>query len=172
MGRSLCQPISRDFRKSTCLLSSVIPTWSQRWQEMCSGTCMGVPLQCSLASQKTSVQKIKYCLWICSYSIILLEIATRSDPIPVSCPNGAHDTTNTTCLLCLVSDGFLWKAMCFRLRSQMWRAHGVLLCLSSSPPRLTAPVPVQLTTWRYVHLTSPACFKLFALLRCFAVPHC
>lgn len=86
----------------------------------------------------------------CSYSIILLEIATRSDPIPVSRPSCVTWPANRL-LLFRVSGGLLRKTMCFRLRSQMWRAHGVLLCLSSSPLRPTAPVPVQLTTWRYVH---------------------
>lgn len=57
MGRTLCQPISRGSRKSTCHLSSVIPTWSQRWQEMCLGTCMDVALQCALMGQKTNVHK-------------------------------------------------------------------------------------------------------------------
>lgn len=169
MGRSLCPPISRGSRKSTCHLSLVIPTWSRRWQEMCSGTCMDGPY-CVLWKIRRHMlcTKTQYCLDIlyynniyyniglfCSYSIILLEIATRSDPIPVSRPSCVTWPANRL-LLFRVSGGLLRKTMCFRLRSQMWRAHGVLLCLSSSPLRPTAPVPVQLTTWRYVHPKSPS----------------
>lgn len=66
-------------------------------------------------------------------------------PHPSKSPQLRHVTSYKHFLLLTF---FLRKNACFRLRSQVWRAHGVLLYLSSSPVRPTAPVPVQRTMWR------------------------
>ena len=124
MGRSLFPAISRDCWRFTCRLSSITPTWSRRWRETCSGIKHKEWLWLSLSyltepdlrtRSFLSPQSVIFAhrfinrVWlitpacISSYSIILLEIATRSDPVPVS-----HSLIgwpqlqllNVTCQLC------------------------------------------------------------------------
>lgn len=102
--------------------------------------------------RRQTCTKTQYCLWIfCSYSIILLEIATRSDPIPVSRPSWgpwpANNRFFVSCFWRILEESHVFQAEESNVESTWCPPLPELI---SSKADSTCPCPAD-----YVEVSSP-----------------